>query len=636
MSEQTDLVVLGGTPAGVAAAVRGAREGLDVDLFTYNDHLGGMMAGGLSRTDAVLEDRRAPIFDEVIAGIREHYRSTYGSDSDQFEACEDGFVFEPHVAEGVFDDLVEGEADVACHFRYTVSDVTRDGRTVRAAAFEPRGDGVTVRRRADAFVDATYEGDLAATAGVDYRVGRESRAEYDEQHAGRIYTYTPAATGLPTPRFRGCVIGPGSTGQGDDAVQSYNYRLCLSREPENRRRPDRPDGYDCEEFEPIFESGTPADTHLDGHLVEHSPEEIREMGIEFWLGMQRLPNDKADLNTADLIGGNHEYPKADWEQRDAIAKRHREHVLGLLYFLQNDEAVPEDVQDEVREWGLATDEFVDTGNVPFQLYVREARRIHGRETFTENDARLADGSDRTPVAHDGVAIADFLMDSHGCTTPRQENCLAEGFFGLSGITKPSQVPYGIVLPRDIDNLLVPVAASATHVGFGTIRLEPVWAQLGEVAGVASAMAAGSDTAPANLAIDRLQHRLAESAFCLSHFEDVGVGDDDPWVAPIQYLGTKGFFRRYQARPTDVLDADTADAWCSIAGGLAAGEAGRAASAIPASPDAGPLSVESFATRLDAEGVEAFPAVDALDLDDGATVSRGDACRIVYRALDDGD
>ena len=229
------------------------------------------------------------------------------------------------------------------------------------------------------FVEATYEGDLMAAAGTTYRVGRESRAEFDEQFAGRLFTgirgdrfYPRAAVGdgddtasmdrrgpldVPADKRRGRLdivphpaglteIYPGSTGEGDDAIQAYNYRLCLSRNPETRRLPEKPDGYDRGDYL----------DELDG---------IVESGVRRYLLLRYLPNGKADMNSADFPGKNHDYPESDWERRNEIARRHKNYALGLLYFLQNDDAVPEEFRYNAREWGLATDEFTETDNFPW-------------------------------------------------------------------------------------------------------------------------------------------------------------------------------------------------------------------------------------------------------------------------------
>jgi hypothetical protein len=339
--------VLGATPGGIAAAVRAARDGPDTVLVTYNARVGGMMASGSSFTDTTLgTDPRAPLHDEFFERVEAHYRETYGPDSQQVADCDGGLRFEPTVAEGVFEALLD-DAGVRVHREYHPTGAERDGRSLEAVRFEPFGGGAGVRVVADAFVEATYEGDLAARAGVPYRLGRESRAAYGEQYAGRLFSE------------KGTRLYPGSTGVGDDAVQSYDYRLCLTDDPDNRMPIEKPAGYDREEFLPVVEDPPEADgdvpawdseeypCRLKSELVRPTREAAIERGFA-GLNLLRgpLPNGKRDLNTADLPGEADAYPEADWETRREIADRHRRHVLGLLYFFQNDGHVPDPIQEE--------------------------------------------------------------------------------------------------------------------------------------------------------------------------------------------------------------------------------------------------------------------------------------------------
>lgn len=637
------LLVVGGTPGGIAAAVRAARAGLDAELVTYNAHLGGMMAGGLSFTDTFIREPRAPLFEEFREAVLDHYRTEYGADSPQFEAAQDPLCFEPTVAESIFDSMVESEDDLSVTWEHRPVSAERSGGKLVAATFEPFDDDGERLVRADAFVDATYEGDLYAAAGTDYRVGREPRQAFDEPHAGRIFSE------------KGTRIFPGSTGAGDDAVQSYDYRLCLSRDPDNRRYPETPEGYDREEFLPIVaddseEAGrydavdvvaTKEECYLKSEVVRPTIEEIRERGLASILLLRDLPNEKGDLNTADLPGEADDYPEGDWETRERITTRHERHVLGMLYFLQNDEAVPEDIRSEAREWGLAADEFTDNDNVPFQLYVREARRLVGRETFTENDARIAEGLDRAPINDGAVAIAEYPMDSHDVRPVRYPDSLCDGHVFLGEITVPSQVPWGTFLPEGLDNLLVPVALSATHVGFGTIRLEPTWMQLGETAGLAAALAAERDVLPGELDAEAVQRELLELGSTIAYFEDFHVETDEPWVEPIQYLGTKGFFRGYTADPEAPLGPGTATVWADATADLLAGDldAGAVARDLPEDPD-GSVAAGAFVSLLedaiddpgiDTEGINVREEREAVGIEDGP-ITRGAASRLVYRIV----
>ena len=702
MDVECDVLVVGGTPAGVAAAVQAARDDRAVRLVTYNDHLGGMMASGLSMTDTLLHPQkgRSPILDEFFERIRDHYRTTYGEDSEQYETCNDGMFFEPHVAEKTFERLVDAEGTLFVDRGWHPVSVSRNGRSIRSVAFESFESEETRTIAAEAYVDATYEGDFAATAGVSYHVGREPTDEYGERFAGRVFT---AANDVS--RLRA-----GSTGEGDDLVQAYNYRICLSCDPDNRRYPEKPDSYDREEYlwilhdigemrayldekgveDPmsvglesrtspelatamrqwyrrgaghpteddenrwvpldadVYRGEDPAETQLfplpaETSLLDRSIEEIADglldqTGDGFVWG--KLPNDKRDLNACDLVGESHEYPEADWTERREIAKRHLDYVVGFLYFLQNDEAVPDPVQEQALEWGLAADEFSDNDNLPFQLYVREARRIEGRETFTERDAFLGQGLERAPINDSSVGIAEFPLDPHDVGAVRRTNSAADGRFFLTEATVPSQIPYGSIVPEGIDDMLVPVALSASHVGFQTVRLEPTWFQLGEAAGVAAAQSIHADATPGTLDVPDLQRTLVEAGWLLSYFVDSDP-NDEPWSPAIQFLGTKGCFDGYDARPTDPLDATTAAVWAETAADLLAGDVDSAerARSLPG-PDQGTgetvgtaafvADIERKLEERDVDVSDLQKRIDSLDVEASDRLTRGEACRIVYQ------
>jgi len=639
----TDVVVLGGTPAGIAAAVRTAREGLATELVAYNDHLGGCLPS-LGGIETLYQRPRAPVVDEVTERIRDHYRSAYGADSPQFETCTaDHVSFEPHVAEEVLEAVVAAEQSLTVRRGCRLSSVERDGDEVRSIRVRPVDGGDDRRVAAATFVDATYEGDLAAAAGVPCRVGRESRTDFGEQHAGRLFASAP---GEPTADIaeelnlaawtvfpRG--VMPGSTGAGDDAVQAYQYRLCLSRDPETRRYPAEPSGYDRDRYVGLVDDSRAVDESVYVTDLE-SVTPLESTG-------KALPNDKLAFgyNATNLLGGSREYPGGDWKTRDAVARRHREHALGLLYFLQTDEAVPDDVREDARQWGLATDEYTDRDNLPGQLYVREARRIRGRTVFAENDARLAEGIDRAPVRADSVAIAgDWFLDSHGCTTERRQGAI-DGAHMLPALTRPCHVPYRALLPEVVENLLVPVALSATHVGFGTIRLEPPWMHIGEAAGFAAALAARRDVRPGRLDTDALQRALVENRVVIAFFNDVEVTTDEPRVPAVQYLGAKGYFASYDARPDAPLRPPTAREWARTFGDQIGGDhdptaAARRVAGAPASTESVTGAAFVAMLREQVAALEDAPdpaaALDACGIDGDSRLSRGQATRLVYEAL----
>jgi hypothetical protein len=420
------------------------------------------------------------------------------------------------------------------------------------------GEGaVTVR--GTIFADGMYEGDLMAAAGVKTQIGREARSEYDEPHAGVIYSTErhkePGQRGFPKAADEGTlnirynshataeiVEGPQS-GEADSSVMAYNYRLILTRDPANKIPVKQPANYD-----PAI-----AKAAAGGGFVPN------------------LPNGKVAWNGGRLIGPHNEYPGADWPTREAISRRYLDAMLMHLWWVQNDPNAPEKERKQFAGYGLAADEFPDNDHVPYEIYVREARRLVGRYVFKEQDNKIAAGIARTPIHIDSVAITDWPVDSVACLPRKTPGGNTDGILFLGEESRPAQVPYRSLLPREVDNLLVPVALSASHVGWGSIRLEPVWMQAGESAGFAAALSLKSKTTPAALDPDFLIRKLATSHVMISFFNDVNVVGNDPRVAAAEYFGTKGFFASYDARLDAPLTERVKAAWQE---GLAKLESGK--------------------------------------------------------------
>jgi len=659
-----DLVVVGATPGGIACAIRGAREGLRVLLTHYHAHIGGLWSNGLGAIDTQYAGHRAPLYSEFCDRLLSFYRERYGRDSPQYRAVitkthsrysstgpqtasethgvQDSprdlpvryygkFNFEPHVAENVLRDWVAGEQNLTLLLDCVPVSVEQADRLVRAVQFEIGPDGSPRRVTGRVFADCTYEGDLYALAGAPYHVGRESRAEFGEPHAGRIFTALHFASkdevGYPRDAVEGRLnlepyeaisqqIYAGSTGEGDRKVQAYTYRLCLSNDPSNRVMPEKPPGYDRGIF--------------------------LRMRNRWSLG-SAIPNKKLKWNTSNLPGENWEYPEANWMKRREILRRHRDHALGFLWFLQHDEAVPESLRARACEFGLAKDEFTDNGHVPWEIYVREARRLRGRYVFKEMDATIAPGLRRAPIHRDSIAITEWGMDSHSVSMEMVAGSRREGKFLLTELTRPGQVPWRCLLPPDHDNLLVPVCLSATHVGWGTIRLEPTWMHLGESAAVAAALAIREGFPPAAVSVSSLQRRLVESGVMISFFNEFDMATAAPWVPAVQFLGAKWFFAGYDARPLDPLDARTAAIWAGIAADLLTGkhkhlEEVRWAETYPEPGSSGPIGQEDFRRLIAAALRERKLSEDRLDATwrecvppDGAW-TRGAACLFFYRLM----
>jgi len=563
-----DLIVIGGTPGGIACAVRAAREGLSVLLAQHNRHLGGMVVNGLMQWDALYGGHRAPLFNEYATLIEKHYLDAHGADSKQYRAARFTQThypmsrFEPSVAEHLFNRLVSAEKNITLLLSHYPVAVERNGALLRSVTLRECGAGLqpaapygqvanlphTIRVRAAVFADGTYEGDLAALAKVPYRVGREGRDEYGEPHAGKVFTNIKSVRGPrdavegrlnlhPYSHVQGS-IDPKSPFTADRAIQAYNYRFCLTDEDGNRRLPDKPPGYNREEYVNYYRLGMSA-----GAL-----------------------NGKSSFNSAILPGENHSYPDADWPAREKIIERHKNFALGLMYFLQNDESVRAGSRARYRQIGLPLDEYLDNNNLPYEMYVREARRIVGRHVFTEHDNRLAKGYARTPVHPDSVAITDWAMDSHDCTWDRSPGYAFDGKIILTEESRPAQVPWRSLLPQGVDNLIVPVCLSATHVAWGAVRLEPVFMQTGEAAGFAAALAKKHGVTPAALDSDLLVRTLCKAGCMVSFFNE-----REALQPAVQYFGTKGFFADYNARLDEPMKVATAKVWADGLEQLRAGK-----------------------------------------------------------------
>lgn len=498
-----DVVVYGGTSAGVIAAVQAKKMGRTTVIVCPETHLGGLTAGGLGWTDtgnkAVIGGLAREFYHRIWNKYQEpgawkwQEREEYGNKG-QGTAAIDGdqrtmWIFEPHVAEEVFEDLV-AEYEIPVHRGQWLerdNGVTKkDGRIDAISTL----DGTSWRGRM--FIDATYEGDLMAAAGVSYHVGRESRDKYDEQwngvqtgvlhhrhHFGVLESpvdpyVVPGdpASGL-LPRISGGP--PGEYGESDDRIQAYCFRMCLTTVPENRLPFPKPEGYDPAQYElllRVFEAGW------------------RDQFEKF----DPIPNGKTDTNnhgpfSTDNIGYNYDYPEGSYDRRREIIREHEQYQKGLMYFMANDPRVPDDVRSAMSQWGLAKDEFVDNGNWPHQIYVREARRMIGRYVMTENELLK-----RRPTP-ESIGMGSYTMDSHNVrryVTP-EGYVQNEGDIGVS-TRGPYEIAFGSVLPKEdkCENLLVPVCVSSSHIAFGSIRMEPVFMILGQSAATAASLAIEND------------------------------------------------------------------------------------------------------------------------------------------------
>ncbi|HEX6069129.1 MAG TPA: FAD-dependent oxidoreductase [Longimicrobiaceae bacterium] len=555
---EADVVVVGGTPGGIMAAIAAAREGRSVVLLERTRHIGGLPANGLGATDIATRGATRGLFLEFVGRIRAHYALTYGEGSAQLRDASDGYHFEPSVAEGVFQAMLEETPGVRVllmrQFDADPGNVGVDGGRLTTVFVTDRSTGAREEYRAGVFIDATYEGDLAAAAGAPYRLGRESAAEFSEPMAGRLYK-----------QWNG-PIGPGSTGLGDNAVQAYNFRLALTNRPEIRVPVSRPAGYDREEYVSLV------DDLLRNRVAAPADAQRGERdwnGIGRIVNMVRLPNGKTDANnqhaafiSTDLPEENWPWPTSGWEWRDRFAERLREYTLGLIWFAQNDPALPEDFRRRASEWGLSRDEYEDNDNFPRQVYVREGRRIVGEYLFTAHDALPAPGAERPPVHATSVTASHYALDSHAVRKREPGRVHLDGFFSLRN--QPYTIPYGVMVPRGVDGLLTPVPVSGTHVGFSTMRMEPAWMALGQAAGIAASRAVETGAPVRGVEIEPLQDRLIAAGAVLIFYRDAAPGD--PHYRALQHFGLRGLVPGWEARLGEVAAGEDAARWIAAAGG----------------------------------------------------------------------
>ncbi len=522
-----DAVIVGGTPAGIMAGIAVARAGRRAIILERTAHIGGLPANGLGATDIHTRGATGGLFLEFVRRIKEHYSEAYGADSQQVIDCSDGYRFEPHVAEKILLEMIAEQGENLevrrmRQFDHEPSNAIKEGAALTGIKIINRVNGESETYHASVFVDATYEGDLAAAAGAPYMLGREGVEEYGEPCAGKFYQ-----------RWGAPVDETYSTGQGDNAIQSYNYRLPLTTVESNMTRIEKPRAYNRDEYLSLAE-----DVRLNRFAGPPTPMEFD--GIGAITNMVTVPNGKVDGNnqhaafiSTDLPEENWPYPTASWEWRDQFAERLRDYILGLFYFAQNDPELPADFRERCNRWGLASDEFADNGNFPRQIYVREGRRIRGEYLFTAHDALSKRGS----RAHmTSITASHYSLDSHACLKREEGRPHTDGIFTYR--TTPYSVPYGVIVPLEVENLLIPVPASGTHIGFSTLRMEPCWMALGEAAGEAINVSLDDGTRVRDANVIEMQRRLLAAGAVLTYYEDAAPGDAH--YHALQYFALRGF------------------------------------------------------------------------------------------------
>ena len=508
--DQYAVVVYGGTSGGIVAAIQVARLGKSVVLLEPSDHLGGLTTGGLGATDIGNKAAIGGISREFYRRLRAYYNENshawkYERQPDfQGRGHEKGedtaWTFEPHVATKIYRQML-AEAKVPVYMKHRLDlnapVVKQDGRIVEIAL--EGGEKV----KGKMFIDATYEGDLMAKAGVSYHVGREANSTYGETLNGVqtknatkhqfIKNVDPYIT--PGDKNSGVIPGvqaegPGEEGSGDSKVQAYCFRMCTTDAPENRADWIQPADYDPLRYELLLRNFEAGD-----HRVPWNP--------------VLMPNRKTDTNnnfaiSTDNIGMNYAYPEADYATRDKIVAEHLSYQMGLMWTLANSPRVPAAVQAKFREWGPARDEFTKTGNWSPQLYIREARRMISDYVMTQHNCQ------GKKTVDDAVGLAAYTMDSHNI----QRYVNAEGFAINEGDVQvggfpPYSISYQSIRPREEEcaNLLVPVCLSASHIAYGSIRMEPVFMVLGQSAATAACQALDANTSVQKIDYAKLREKL---------------------------------------------------------------------------------------------------------------------------------
>jgi len=512
-AEQYDICIYGGTAAGVIAAYTAAKMGKKVILVEPGRHLGGLSSGGLGYTD--IGNKSA------ITGLARDFYRRIGKHYGKFEQ----WIFEPHVAENLFKEYIK-TANIKVVFDFRIKSADKQNGFIKKIVVENSSSPASATDEiiaAKMFIDCSYEGDLMAKAGVSYTVGRESNSEYNERYNGVQFLKGHQFPDGVDPYRKtgdsssGLLWGISNArlqpnGSRDKNVQAYNYRICLSNNPDNRLPITRPEDYDVTKYELLV------------RLFNAQPE---KRTLNDYFSFSKMPNSKTDVNnrggfSTDMIGMNHNYPEADYSQRTRIIKSHENYVKGLLYFYCNDPRVPAELRKEMLQWGYPKDEYTTNGHWSPQLYIRESRRMIGNYIITQADCQ------GKTVVLDEIGMAAYTMDSHNCQRlvvngmVKNEGNVEIGGFG------PYPISYGAIIPKQTDchNLYVPVCLSASHIAYGSIRMEPVFMVLAQSAATAACMAIDGNLTVHQLDLKKLREQLKNNPLLDGSLPDLLVDNDE--------------------------------------------------------------------------------------------------------------
>lgn len=503
-----DIVIYGCSPAGITAAVEARSQHKTVQLICRDQHVGGMTTNGLGWADAGDHGAIGGLARQFYRDVRTFYAqhgnpdlAGQGQGHGQSDDPKAMYVFEPHVAEQIYENWLKRAGVVAVRS----TPIMRNGRGVTKRGHHilamHASDGRIFRGRT--FIDASYEGDLMAEAGVGFAVGREANAVFGETLNG---VQAQNATGHQFDRPVDPYVVPGNPasgvlprielgplkkdGTGDGRIQAYTYRLCMTKVPANRTPFPKPSTYDAREYELL---GRYLDAGWRDDFRKFDP----------------IPNGKTDTNnygafSMDNIGKNYAYPEGSDEVRISVANEHTAYQQGLLWFLQNDPRTPKDVRASMKPWGLCKDEFTDNGNWPREMYIREGRRMMSDFVMTERHIRGLLPTERS------IGLGSYSMDSHHVQRYVDQDGHAKNEGNVQVNPRRSyEISYGAIIPRrtEVDNLLVPVALSASHIAYGSIRMEPVFMILGQSAASAAIIAINDNQAVQDISYEKLQNVL---------------------------------------------------------------------------------------------------------------------------------
>lgn len=498
LAQTYDVCVYGGTSAGVIAAYTAAKAGKSVVLIEQGKHLGGLSSGGLGQTD--IGNKYA------IMGISRDFYRQIGQHYGKFEQ----WTFEPHVAENLFNEYIK-KAAVPVWYEYQLVSVSKESGKIQEITVASSKDAAEIRTvKAKMFIDCTYEGDLMAKSGVSYIVGRESNNQYNETWNGvQMLDKHQFPEGIdpykiPNDPTSGLLWGISTaalapSGTGDKLLQAYNFRLCLTKDPTNRIAITRPLDYDSTRYELLLRQ-----------IAVERPAHIN-WGV---MHIADMPNSKTDINnkggfSTDMIGMNYNYAEADYETRKKIIKEHESYTKGFLYFVGHDPRMPAHLRQQMLEWGFPKDEYLDNDHFSHQIYVREARRMIGEYVMTQHNCEGRE------VVKDGIGMAAYTMDSHNCQRILFKNPKTgkievrnEGDVQVGGFP-PYPISYRSLIPKraECQNLLVPVCLSATHIAYGSIRMEPVFMGLAQTSALAAVLGINTNKSVQEIDVVELQKIL---------------------------------------------------------------------------------------------------------------------------------